>query len=114
MQHEDKARVGHMLNAARNVARWIAGKSYEDFLQSELLQAGVAYEVQIVGEAAWRLTEESKAMIADVPWSKVAGMRHRLVHDYYRIDPRLVWDVATIHLPDLTRKLEPFEPTEEE
>jgi uncharacterized protein with HEPN domain len=105
MPHDDLVRVKHILRAADNVARWSAGSDWTAFETNELLQAAVAYEIQVVGEAASRLDESFKASLPQAPWSKIVRMRHRLVHDYYRTDPRILWDVATVHLPQLASYL---------
>lgn len=70
-------------------------------LQSHLLR-----HIQIIGEAAWRVSDALKRAHAEVPWKRIAAMRHVLVHDYFRVDLDQVWTVATIHIPVLQRQIE--------
>ena len=53
----------------------------------------------MVGEAAWKLSDTVKKANTTIPWPLIAGMRHRLVHDYGRTDETVVYQVATVHLP---------------
>lgn len=70
-------------------------------MQSHLLRY-----IQIIGEAAWRVSGALKRAHAEVPWKRIAAMRHVLVHDYFRVDPDQVWTVATIHVPVLQPQIE--------
>jgi uncharacterized protein with HEPN domain len=62
--------------------------------------------LQIIGEAARALPQDVRERISDVPWSKMIGMRHILVHNYFRIDTEIVWDVVARDLPVLKRSLQ--------
>jgi uncharacterized protein with HEPN domain len=62
--------------------------------------------IQIIGEASWRLSDACKAANPQVPWRQISGMRHVLVHDYFRVDLNLVWNVATIHIPLLEPQID--------
>ncbi len=101
MLHDDGPRVAHMRDAGRLVLEWTKGKDWPAFEKDQLLQAAVSYELQIVGEAAYHLSDAYKSAIPSVPWDRVMAMRHRLVHDYFRVDPKILWDVVSVHLPQL-------------
>ncbi len=62
--------------------------------------------IEIIGEASKKLPEDVKSKQPDIEWRKVAGMRDRLIHDYFGVDYTIVWDVATTKLPDLREKLQ--------
>lgn len=62
--------------------------------------------LQMIGEAAWRLSKTVKAAHPEVPWQRVAAMRHVLVHDYFRVDLDQVWSVVTVHVPTLQPQIE--------
>ena len=62
--------------------------------------------LQIIGEAAYALPKELRDQRPDIPWSKIIGMRHILVHDYFVIDINIVWDAVERDLPDLKSKIE--------
>ena len=77
----------------------------EAFEADELIQSWFVRHLQIIGEAARALPEEIRAKMADIPWSKVIGMRHILVHDYFGIDTEVVWDAVQRDLPSLREKI---------
>ena len=62
--------------------------------------------IEIIGEASKKLPEDVKSKQPDIEWRKVAGMRDRLIHDYFGVDYTIDWDVATTKLPDLREKLQ--------
>ena len=62
--------------------------------------------IEIIGEASKKLPEDVKSKQPDIEWRKVAGMRDRLIHDYFGVDYTIVWDLATTKLPDLREKLQ--------
>jgi uncharacterized protein with HEPN domain len=62
--------------------------------------------IQIIGEASWRLSDAFKSAHPQVPWPRIAAMRHVLVHDYFRVDLNQVWNVATVHVPVLKPQID--------
>ena len=70
------------------------------------LQSHILRHLQIVGEASWRLSQEIKAQHPQVPWKKIAGMRHILVHDYFRVDWEVVYSTAKDSVPSLKPQIE--------
>lgn len=105
--------VGHMLDTARLIAGKVAGKSRAAFDADENLRLAVTHLIQTIGEAARRVSPASQNAHAHVPWSKIIGMRHRVVHDYLHIDFDIVWDVATVNVPPLVVQLEQIVPPEQ-
>jgi len=107
---DDLVYVGHMLDTARSIADKVRGKSRADFDADENLRLALAHLIQVVGESARRVSEAYRAGHPQVPWRKVIGMRHRVVHEYLYVDFQIVWDVATTGIPDLIGALEPLVP----
>ena len=95
----------HILDAAGTIEGFISGKTFEDFSSSKLLQDAVLHEVQIIGEAAKRLSNEFKDKY-DVPWRKIVATRDKLVHDYFKVDLIVIWDTAKDDVPILKQKLQ--------
>jgi uncharacterized protein with HEPN domain len=62
--------------------------------------------LQVIGEASWRLSDGFKAAHSHVPWTRIAAMRHVLVHDYFRVDLEQVWNVVTVHVPEMKRQID--------
>lgn len=103
-----------MLIAARRAKEFVAGIDESTFANSPLHQSAVVKQLEIIGEAAYRITAETRDAHSEIPWSEMTGMRHRLVHDYRNIDVALVWDTATHDLDPLISQLEPLIPPESE
>lgn len=102
----DAMHLWSMLNAAREVRFFVQGKSWEDYQKDVLLRRAVERSVEIVGEAARRVTIQFKDSNPELPWPKIVGQRHRLAHEYDTIDDATIWAVATKHIPVLIVQLE--------
>lgn len=97
-----------MLVAARICTEFAANNSYESFAEDFLRQQGLIRQIQTVGEAASRVTDTMRHTLPGIPWADIIGMRHRLVHDYGRIDIETVWETIEDDLPKLIASLEPL------
>ncbi len=95
----------HMLEAAAKALRFVKGKQRADVEQDELLQLALTRLVTIIGEAASRITAETRTKHPDVPWPKIVGMRHRLIHDYYNVSVEKLWLVLRDDLKPLIETL---------
>ena len=110
MQHDDAVYLGHMLEAARKAVGRVAHKSRQEYDADEDLQIVLAHLVQIIGEAAGRVSELTRSAHPNIAWRPIIGMRHRIVHDYMNINTGVLWGVTTRNLPELIRLLEPLVP----
>lgn len=75
--------------------------SRDAFLADKLVQSHVLRHVMIIGEACWRLGDDTKALRPQVPWRRIASMRHVLVHDYFRVNWAIVFETAVTAVPEL-------------
>ena len=98
---DDLIRLRHMLNAAEQATRFMEGRVRDDLDHDDMLRRAVKDCIQEIGEAASRVTDETRARVTGVPWPKIVGMRHILVHAYYDIDVQALWDVTVTDLPVL-------------
>ncbi len=96
--------------AARKVLKFTHDVTFDEFVADEEKFHAVMYLVQNIGEAATRLSQESKDPVPDIPWQQIAGMRHRLVHDYAKVGPSRVWEVVQSDIPKLLAAVEPHLP----
>ena len=97
----DPSRLQHMLHAISKVEEFLEGKTRDDFTSDSLLFYGVVKNIEIIGEAAYMLTQEFRESHPLTPWRQIAGMRHFLVHGYYQVDASEVWNVAQKDLQPL-------------
>jgi uncharacterized protein with HEPN domain len=88
----------------------LAGLTREDFERSPLHQDAVMRALEVVGEAARKVSDETRKMHPEVPWVDMVGMRHRLAHDYLRVDLQRVWDTVREDAPKLIALIEPLVP----
>src|SRR5437899_1667812 len=96
-----------MLERCHRITRFIApGK--EAFLESEALQDAVIRNVEVIGEAAKRVSAGTRARLAELDWRAICGMRDVLIHDYIGVDLEEVWNVASFRIPELQAVLEQF------
>ncbi len=109
----DDAYLLDMLLATRKVQQFTRGVAWNQFRGDELLQNAVMRLIQIIGEAARKVSPEFKQAHPEIPWQGIIGMRNRLVHDYFRIESSRVWEVIEKDLPALIPLIEPLIPPDE-
>lgn len=95
-----------ILEAARLACGYLAGKTEEEFYHDVEKQDAVIRRLEIIGEAARRISEETKNTMPDLPWKEMVGMRNFLVHEYDGVDVSVVWDTVQVHLPKVIKILE--------
>lgn len=98
--------VEDMLAAIRKIEQYTDGMEEGQFLGDAKTIDAVVRNLEIVGEAAQRLPEDFVARFPDVPWRQMAGLRNRIVHDYFGLDLALIWQILRFDLPQLRTRLE--------
>jgi uncharacterized protein with HEPN domain len=99
-----------MLQHARGVLRTVEGRVLEDYLDDENLRLAVERRIEIIGEAAGRVSQAFRNAHPEIPWRKITSQRNVPAHDYGEIEDEILWDVATTSVPELIRLLEPLVP----
>ncbi|MDE0153409.1 MAG: DUF86 domain-containing protein [Gammaproteobacteria bacterium] len=103
-----------MLSSARDAMEFAAELTFHEFEQSLLHRNAILKSIEIIGEAASRLSDEIKEAHPEIEWRKIVGMRHHLVHGYFSVNNARVWQVVQNDLPVLITQLEPIVPPEAE
>jgi uncharacterized protein with HEPN domain len=106
----DSGYLWDMLESARQVLQFTQGSSFADYLRNRMVQLAVERSIQIIGEAANRVSLEYRAAHPEIPWRRIIAQRNVLVHEYAEIEDRLVWDLIQDHLPELVKQLEALVP----
>jgi uncharacterized protein with HEPN domain len=105
-KRRDSDYLSHILDAIARIESYLAEKDEARFLEDSMLRDAVIRNLEIVGEAAAKLSAEFKTAHASVPWDDIVGMRNRLIHGYFSVDLRIVWDTVNLGLPKLREQLE--------
>ena len=98
--------IEDMLTALRKIERYTAGMDLERFRQDERTVDAVARNLEILGEATRQLPEDFILRFPQVPWRQIAGLRNRIVHDYFGLDLEIIWQIIQRDLAQLQAQLE--------
>ena len=102
---QDKIRVKHMLDASSEAITFAKARTRKELDRNRMLAMALLKEIEVIGEAANRLTDEFCAAYPDIPWKDIIATRNRLVHGYFDIDLDIVWNTVKQDLPALRLKL---------
>ena len=104
-RRSDREFLQDIQEAVRRIAEYISGMTYEDFLKDSKTQDAVIRNLEIIGEATKNLSREIRAAHPDIPWRAMAGVRDRLIHDYFGVNLDIVWQIVTVELPEVTARI---------
>lgn len=105
MPPEDRVRLLHMIEAADNAMSFVAGYAPAALEDDRKTLFAVIRCIEIIGEAAVRVSDTTRATAPDIPWGAMVGMRNRLVHAYFDVDTKIVWKTINSELPALRNRL---------
>jgi len=106
LQAKNLVRLRHMMDHAREAVGLIQGKSRADFDSDRLLELALVRLMEIIGEAANRVSSEYQTRYSSIPWSQIVSLRNRLIHGYDAIDMDILWQILKQDLPRLIKELE--------
>ncbi len=101
----DQAYFFDIAEAARLAVSYVEQTTREEFLSDTKSQDSVIRRLEIIGEAARRISEETRKAYPGLPWKEMIGMRNFLIHDYDDVDIQIVWKTVKKDLPDLLDKM---------
>ncbi len=94
-----------MIEAAETAIGFVSGKTRQDLDDDRMLMFALVRAVEIVGEAAARMTTATRQSASDIPWALIVSTRNRLIHAYFDVDHQVVWNTVTAELPQLLPRL---------
>lgn len=97
----DVVYLGHMASSVARISEFVGRVQREEFDREWTLQNALIRELEILGEAAGKLSTEFVEANPEVPWKEMTGLRHKLVHDYFEVDLDIVWRTATVNVPEI-------------
>ena len=102
----DRVHLLDILESARLAVAYLGCLSYDEFLSDVQKQDSVIRRLEIIGEAARRVSSEGRAELGDLAWNEMVGLRNAMIHEYDAVDLTVVWDTVKADLPPLVRRLE--------
>ena len=106
MSKHDEIRILHMLDAIEEALSFVSDKDRKHLDQERMLVLALIKDIEIVGEAASRISDEAKQAAPDIPWASITGMRNRLIHAYFDINLDILWQTVSKDLPELSNQLQ--------
>lgn len=110
MPKDDLVYVGHMPDKAQEALSLIHEKTRPDYDRDTVLRLALTHVIQVIGEAARRVSLSFRERYPQIPWDAIAGMRNKIVHDYMDVDEDIVWDSVVHELPLLVAELKRIVP----
>lgn len=106
MKKGDLVYLDHIIESFTKILQYIGETSYPEFLEDEEKQDAIIRKIEVAGEATKRLSPELRAQYGHIPWKAIAGMRDKLIHDYFNVDIETVWETAIVDIPRLIPEIE--------
>jgi uncharacterized protein with HEPN domain len=106
MNESDIIRLKHMLDCAKSALNLVKSRTFDDMVNDRMFRMALIKEIEILGEAATKISDETRKQLPDIPWKPIIGMRNRLVHVYYDINLKVLWSTANYNVPKLIEELE--------
>ena len=104
-ERSDKVRLIDMLEAGERIVANLRGVSVDEFLADQDKRDATVFRLQVIGEAAYNVSDELKDAHPEVEWFKIQGLRHKIVHDYYALDDPTIHHIAMDYVPPLVEQL---------
>jgi uncharacterized protein with HEPN domain len=104
-KRDDKVYLNDILDAIGQIEAYLEGIAYESFRQDRMRRDAVVRQLEIIGEASRGLSQTFLARHPEIPWRDIIGMRHKIAHDYFIVDIRVVWDTAKNDLAPLREQV---------
>jgi len=97
--------LNHILDSICRIEEYSSHLDYDDFMNKSLIQDGIIRQIEVIGEASKRISTQLRDDHPDIPWKDIAGMRDKLIHNYFGVDLDAVWKTVQEDIPELKRRL---------
>lgn len=108
--NRDAASIWDMVRAIRRTQEFVTGVSFDDYQASILIQSAVERQLEILGEAAGRVSDAFRQAHPEIDWRRTVGLRNIIIHRYDEIQQDILWNIITTELTTLLTQLEPLLP----
>jgi len=88
------------------IEKYIDKNNFEEFSHDEKTIDAVVRNLEIIGAAAHKISEQFKTLNPNIEWRKIIGLRNRIVHDYFGIDLNIIWEVVDVYIPMMKKDIE--------
>jgi uncharacterized protein with HEPN domain len=105
MPKDDSIYVEHILECIERILKYTDGISKDKFSKDEMIQDAVIRNIEIIGEASKKISQNFRKSNSHVPWKEIAGMRDKLIHDYLGVDIEVIWRTIKTDIPTLNTQL---------
>lgn len=106
MRAEDRIRLLHMVEASQTALQFVSGRERSDLKTDQMLLFAVVRAIEVLGEAANKVSEDVRIANTNIPWKAIVGMRNRLIHAYFDVDTDMVWETIHVEIPALLPHLQ--------
>lgn len=103
---KDFVRLKHMLDSTQAILSFAKGRQRSSLDKDRLFLSAVLRELEIIGEAAGRISEKTKKKFPHIPWKELVGLRNRLIHAYFDVDHNIIWKTIREYLPSFLKHLQ--------
>lgn len=102
----DRQRLLHILESIVEIEQYTSEANFQAFLENSMMRFACVKQMEIIGEAANYITDETKSKFSDIQWRQIIGLRHILVHEYFGIDNNLIWQIIANDIPQLKKSIQ--------
>jgi uncharacterized protein with HEPN domain len=104
-KREDKLYLRDILDSIEKIEKYINNLSYKEFSKNLMVIDAVVRNLEIIGEATKNLSKEVKSLHSKIPWKEMAGMRNKVIHEYFGVNLKIIWKTIKERLPELKRNI---------